>query len=253
MTDLFSVSVDFIQGATLRGRVHLINPDAPFVPEEATFPLALLTEAWFALSSGFLSDGDGMPGREDRYPGSALRGRAIEAGVRRADEYREIFDLIMGEKVRTTHDGYLLADDGRTVLAPRRLAKAEYGDRLDTGGGHDGISRYVRTRSRPDEFGRRAAEVVTSYTLGPLRNVPLWSEVAAVEDPDEPWEEGEREAIADLTGTADLSDWQPWVLISLRPLDQHPYREITVTVRDPDYLEHLVTGMRWSTTHTGYV
>ena len=32
-----------------------------------------------------------------------------------------------------------------------------------------------------------------------------------------------------------------------------PYAEITVTVSDAGYLEHLTPGMRWGTTMTGHV
>ncbi|WP_171170100.1 hypothetical protein [Streptomyces sp. I05A-00742] len=38
MTSIFTVSVDSVEGSTLRGRVHIINPDIPWVPQEAAFP-----------------------------------------------------------------------------------------------------------------------------------------------------------------------------------------------------------------------
>ncbi|MDX3224351.1 hypothetical protein [Streptomyces sp. ME19-01-6] len=229
MTDVFAVSIDAVEGCTLRGRVHLINPDVPSVPKEAAFPLALLVEAW-----------------------PPEHGAESAAGRRLNDEFGELFDAIVGKKIRVTDDGYLLADDGKTVLTPRRTAKAVYGRQL-SGGGHDHISRYVRTQSDPEEFYRRAAEIVTSYEVGPVRNIPLWSEVVAVEHPEEPWEEGDLDDIAGLEGEADLRVWQTWRFLDTLPFDKQPCADITVTVCDPSYLEHMVGGARWSTTHTGRV
>lgn len=40
MTDLSAVSIDSVEGPTFRGRVHLINPGARQVPDEAMFPVA---------------------------------------------------------------------------------------------------------------------------------------------------------------------------------------------------------------------
>ncbi|MEU5024959.1 hypothetical protein [Streptomyces milbemycinicus] len=253
MTDLFAVSIDSVEECTVRGRLHIINPDAAFVPKSAPFPLALLVDAWFLLSNGFLRDGDGMPDRPDRYPYSPERGKEIVAGMRMKDEFRELYDAIRGKKIRVTDDGYLLADDGISVLIPRRTAKAVYGEELGSGSGHDGVSRYVLTRSDAYEFYDRAAEIVTSYEKSPIRNVPLWSEVVALEHPDQPWEEGDLDDIAGLEGEADLSEWQTWMLVGTRPFEELPYSDFTFTVSHPAYLEHVVGGMRWSTTHTGRV
>jgi hypothetical protein len=232
--------------------VYLINPDVPCVPEEAAFPLALLVDAWWRLSHGYLRDGDGMPEGEDRYPISTERGKEIVDGMPLNDEFRELFDAIIGKKIRVSEDGYLLADDGTTVLRPRRTAKAVYG-RLGGGSGSDGLSRFVMTPSNPEKFYQRAADIVTSYEAGPLHNVPQWSEVMALEHPEEPWEEGDLDEIAGLEGEADLYEWQTWMLVGTLPLEEYPYRDITVTVRYPGYLEHMVGGMRWSTPHTGRV
>ncbi|WP_281066966.1 hypothetical protein [Streptomyces inhibens] len=38
MTDLFTISVDAVEGMTFRGRVHIINPDAASGPKGRTFP-----------------------------------------------------------------------------------------------------------------------------------------------------------------------------------------------------------------------
>ncbi|MGW3569149.1 hypothetical protein ACWDSL_35715 [Streptomyces sp. NPDC000941] len=212
MTDLFAVSIDSVEECTVRGRLHIINPDAAFVPKGPPFPLALLVDAWFLLSNGFLRDGDGMPSRPDRYPYSTERGMEIVAGMRMKDEFRELYDAVRGKKIRVTDDGYLLADDGISVLIPRRTARAVYGAELGGASGYDGISHYVLTESDPVEFSCRAFEIVTSYETGPIRNVPLRSEV-----------------------------------------EELPCSDFTFTVSHPAYLEHVVGGMRWSTTHTGQV
>ncbi|MFI1332159.1 hypothetical protein ACH4U7_18845 [Streptomyces sp. NPDC020845] len=160
MTDLFAVSIDAVDGCTLRGRV-------------------LLVDAWWLLDEGY--------------------------------------HALLGKKIRVSEDGCLLADDGKTVLTPRRTAKAVYGEQLTGGGGQDQISRYVMTERNPEEFYRRTAE------------------------------------IADLEGAADLSDWRTWVFAGTRPFEESLYADFTATVRDPAYLEHMVGGMRWSTAHTGRV
>ncbi|TDC72554.1 hypothetical protein [Streptomyces hainanensis] len=251
MTDIFHVTIDSVRDATLRARVYVINPDVPDVPEEPTFPLALLADVWWMLDNGNLTDDDDDGHRPQRCPFSPERGREILAGMAMGDELGEVFGLIVGRLIRITEYGYLLADDAKTLLEPRRKAKDVYGRLL--GVGRDDISRYAWTPSDPVRFDVRTAEIVTSYERGPLRNVPLWSEAAAFDDPDEPWEEGEREKIAGLAGTADLSNWRAWPVIASRALEAFPYRDFTVTVSHPGYLEHLAAGMSWSTTHTGRV
>ncbi|MEU4845676.1 hypothetical protein [Streptomyces gilvosporeus] len=252
MTDLFTVSIDTVEGPTFRGRVHLINPDAWQVPKRTTFPLALLVDAWFLLANGYLHNDDDRVPRGDRYPFSEERGKEIVAGMRLKDEFPELYGFIFGKKLRVNAAGYLVADDGRTVLEPRRQAKDVY--ELGGGSGHDEISHYVFTVRNAEAFSRRAADVVTTYHSSPVRNVPLWSEVATLEDEDHPWEPGEsREEMATWEDPADLEYWRVWRLLENRPFEKRPYVDITVTVSHPAYLEHLTDGMRWSTAHTGHV
>ncbi|WAP57792.1 hypothetical protein [Streptomyces sp. S465] len=252
MTDLFTVSIDAVEDSTFRGRVHLINPDAWQVPSEPTFPMALLVDAWFLLTNGHLhNDDDGVP-RGDRYPFSEERGKEIVAGMRLKEEFSELYGFLFGKRLRVDADGYLLGDDGRTVLEPRTLAKDVY--ELGGGSGHDGISHLLWTRNNGEAFSQRAADVVTTYRCGTVRNVPLWSEVAALEDEDEPWEPGEsREEMATWEDPADLEHWRVWRLLETRAFDERPSVDIVVTVGHPAYLEHLTAGMRWSTAHTGRV
>ncbi|MEU7314358.1 hypothetical protein [Streptomyces sp. NPDC007083] len=245
MTTIFTVSVDSIEGATLRGRVHIVNPDVPFVPEETVFPLSLLVDAWWNLDHGFLLNEDDEESGGDRYPFTEEQGKDIAAGMRLNDEFSKLYELVLGKRIRVTEDGYLLADDGKTVLEPRRKAEEAY--ELDGSSGHDGVSHYVMSPGNEEKFSQCAADVVTSYDISPYRNVPLASEVAALEDPDEPWDPEE------LDGPADLDDDGVWKLLSGRSFAERPYAEIVVTVSDAGYLEHMVAGMRWETTMTGHV
>ncbi|MFF2024500.1 hypothetical protein ACFVW2_22180 [Streptomyces sp. NPDC058171] len=248
MTDLFTVSVDGVEGPAFRGRIHLLGADAVRVPRENSFPVALLADAWARLDRGRLGDEEEAVTRPvDRYPFSAERGRQIAAGMRLAGEFHDLHACLAGRLLRVTDEGFLLSDDGSTLLEPRRRAAEVY----DLGGsGRDAVSPYVRTLRDTDELARRAAVIVTGYEIGPLRNVPLWSEVAAVE-PDE-WEPG-LEEMATWTESADLDYWRTWRLLDGRPFEEQPYAEVVVKVTDAGYLEHLTDGMRWSTARTGAV
>lgn len=240
MTTIFTVSVDSVEGSTLHGRVHIVNPDVPYVPEEAVFPLSLLADAWWKLDKGHLRDEGDEDG--ERYPFTEQQGKDIIAGMRLKDEFPNLFELILGKEIRVTEDGYLLADDGETVLEPRRKAEDVY--KLSRGS-RPGYS--VFTSGDAEEFSRRAADIVTSYDIRPYRNVPLRSEVAALKGPNEPWDPEQPD------GPADLDDYDVWDLFGDHSIAELPYAEIVVTVSDVGYLEHMVSGMRWDTTMTGHV
>ncbi|WP_329560202.1 hypothetical protein OG711_22705 [Streptomyces uncialis] len=229
MTDLFTVSVDSVEGAAFHGRVHLIGADAVRVPRDVTFPVALLVDAW-----------------SRRGRGGPAGGGAPDTGDARLDgEFRVLHECLHGRLLRVTDDGFLLADDGTTVLEPRRRAAEVY----DLGGAdRDEVSAYVRTLTDADAFGRLAASVVTGYDIGPLVNVPVWSDVAAVEP--EEWEPG-LEEMATWSEPADLDYWRTWRLLETRPFEELPCAGITVKVSDPAYLEPLADGMRWSTAYAG--
>ncbi|MEU0568916.1 hypothetical protein ABZ297_26560 [Nonomuraea sp. NPDC005983] len=230
MTSIFTVSVDSVEGCTLRGRVHVINPDVPFVPQETVFPLSLLVDAWWHLDNGFLHNEDDEERGGERYPFTDEQGKAITAGMRLKDEFRKLYELILGKEIRVTKDGYLLADDGKTILEPRRKAEDVY--KL-SGGSRPGYS--VFTSGNAEEFSQCAADIVTSYGISPYRNAPHLSEAAALEDPEE------------------LDVWDGLELEEDYSFTEIPYAEILVTVSDAGYLEHMVAGMRWDTTMTGHV
>ncbi|MGA4992658.1 hypothetical protein [Nonomuraea bangladeshensis] len=89
------------------------------------------------------------------------------------------------------------------------------------------------TSGDAEEFSQRAADIVTSYDVGPYRNAPHLNEAAALEAPEE------------------LDVWDGLELGEDHSFNEIPYAEIVVTVSDPGYLEHMVAGMRWDTTMTG--
>ncbi|MFI9047981.1 hypothetical protein [Streptomyces sp. NPDC053427] len=215
MTDLYTVSITAVEERTLRARVHLINPDAAYVSEKATFPLALLLDAWFVLSKGFLHNEASRGGRGDRLPIPEEEAGRIVAGMRLKGEFQELHDLAVGKEIQ--------------------LSATEF------------------TSSPPDraEFARRAAGIVTSYEVGRIQGLPLYSEVAAMEDAYDPWHPGEREELAEIHDEVDPDYERAWTLIRTRPFSQWPSADIAATVRDAGYLEHMVSGMRWSTAHAG--
>ncbi|MDA2809866.1 hypothetical protein O4J56_04375 [Nocardiopsis sp. RSe5-2] len=228
MTTIFTVSVDSVEGSTLRGRVHVVNPDVPYVPREPAFALSLLVDAWWRLDNGYWHDEEHEGG--ERCPFSEEEGKEMTTGMRLRDEFPNLFELILGKEIRVTEDGYLLAGDGETVLEPRRKAEDVY---ELSGGGRPGYS--VFTHGDAEDFSQRAAAIVTAYEISPYRNAPHLAEAAVPEDPEE------------------LDVWE-----GLEPEEDHsfaeiPYVEITVTVSDPGYLEHMAAGMRWDTTMTGEV
>lgn len=220
--------------------MHIVNDDVPYVPEETVFPLSLLVDAWWRLDNGYLHNEDNEDG--ERYPCTEEQGKDIVAGMRLKDEFPNLLELILGKEIRVTHDGYLLAEDGKTVLEPRRKAEDVY--KL-SGGSRPGYS--VFTSGDSEKFSQHAADIVTSYDISPYRNVPLLSEVAALKNPDKPWDPKEPD------GPADLEDWDVWDVFEDHSIAELPYAEIVVTVSDVGYLEHMVAGMRWDTTMTGHV
>ena len=200
----------------------MINPDATRVPDISSFFVQLLNEAWHRALNGFWFDHPD-PTRSDVNPLSADQSREITANMRLKDQFAKLQNLFHGT-IRVDEHGYLLADDGRTVLDPPRRAAEVY--KLSGGLGMDEISHYVTERPDPDVIYRRC---------------------------DNPWEpDEEREEMATWVGPADMDNWRVWPVIRIRSMDERPYSDITVTVGDPGYLEHLTAGMRWSSTAHGY-
>lgn len=248
VTDLYVVSLDAVEDATFRGRVHLINPDATLIPDISSFFVQLLLEAWHRLSNGYWFDHPD-PSRADRHPFSPEQAHQIPANMRLKDEFQKLQNLFFGE-IRVDENGYLLADDGRTVLDPPRKAEEVYEVWDDSQ--MDEISRYVRAKPDPDAIYRRSDEIVTHFHISPVHNIPSWAELAAVEDEEDPLAPEERETMAAWEGLADMDYTRAWTVIRNRAFEDRPYADITVTVSDPGYLGHLAAGMRWSSTAHGY-
>ncbi|CAM3215129.1 hypothetical protein [Stackebrandtia soli] len=237
MSDLYIVSVDVVDRQTLRGRVHLVHPDAPYVPHEKPFALALLMDAWGRLERGFAyTEDEADDGRGDRWPFSAERGIEIERAMRLRGDFAALSDLYFGRRVRVTEDGYLLTDDG-DIDEPRRQASEVYA--LSGNHGRRGTDHHVWTVSDLDAFERRAEAIIELVEVGPLLNLPTQGEVAALDGgecdtPDAP---------------ADLTDETVWTLLADLPFSRAPYVDMTIVVRDEGHLEHLAAGARWSTAH----
>ncbi|MGW1363072.1 hypothetical protein ACWCQP_37390 [Streptomyces chartreusis] len=140
-------------------------------------------------------------------PFTKEQAKNITAGMRLKNEFRNLYELIFGYR---------------------------YGISPPSGDTH----------GNAEEYSQCATDIVTSYDISPYQNVPLWSEVIAFANRDEPWDPEEPD------GPADLDDSRVWKLLRDREL---PYAEISVTVSDAGYLEHMIAGMCWDTTMMGYV
>ncbi|MEV0084412.1 hypothetical protein [Saccharopolyspora sp. NPDC050642] len=68
MTALYRISIDDKTDATVRGRFHMINPDAGILPEEDDdlLPLEIMIDAWRRMKLGYFFVGDGLG--DDRLP-----------------------------------------------------------------------------------------------------------------------------------------------------------------------------------------
>ncbi|GAA4635396.1 hypothetical protein GCM10023196_080710 [Actinoallomurus vinaceus] len=220
MTDLFTVSIDARDDRTLRGRVHIINPDACFFPRGPEFPMQVIMDAWWCMNEGFsfeLAPFSRDEGKE----------RATESSAK--DEFEELYDFFSGKKVRVDAGGYLLEDGSKKVRTPQVRASEVYKDDLHPYGGQgfDGDTHYIMLKPKPTEFRKRAQEIIISNELGEQHNVPTGVDIS------------------------DLFEDELDGLLRDRPLEARPYAEFTVEVSGAQYLEHLSGGMRWSTTYSG--
>lgn len=219
MTDLFTVSIDARDDRTLRGRVHIINPDASFFPKGPEFPMQVIMDAWWCMKEGFSFT---------LAPFSWEDGKEIAATSPAKDEFEELYEFFSGRKVRTDAGGYLLKDGSKKVLTPKVRASEVYKDDLHPYGaqGFDGDTHYTMLKPKPAKFRKRAQEIISSNEVGEQHNVPTGTDISEL---------GEEE----LDGLLD------------RPLEARPYAEFVVEVNGARYLEHLSGGMQWSTAYSG--
>ncbi len=98
MSDLYTVTIDAVEGPSFKGTVHIVHPDSAYLPDQPTFPMALLMDAWYLLTQGYLLNDPPTLSGGDRYPFSVARGQEIVAGMRRGPEFAELFDCLIGDR-----------------------------------------------------------------------------------------------------------------------------------------------------------
>ncbi len=236
MTDQYRISIDDKTGATVRGRVHIINPDSESVPPGRDFPMRMILEVWHRLREGFFftSGDDRMP--DDRVPGDFGQAQAVAANLEVTAEFERLWDLDNGahihlsdqevEELRAVDE---IRDDERKQAATQAL-KERYGVKSLSVGLSAGVS-YVRRPRDGAAFHEVACEIITDYQVGATHNwPPPWDGVEDDEDFDE-------DEYADKLERMRLEDY--------------PYAEFTFTVKDPRYIEHLSGGIHFSTTIYG--
>lgn len=217
MSSLYTVAIDAVEGSAFRGRVYLIHPDALYVPDQPTFPAALLAEAWDLLTNGFLQNDPETWRHGDRYPFSVERGKEIVAGMARGAALGEHYACVMGDRpcpmeelVRRAGEIVTSYDIGPIQAIPT------WGE----------VAAFESEQGEQSEEDEQARE----HTAGEERKGT--AQAAPSQPADAP---------------ADMEDQRVWDLLATREIPEWPHAEIKVTVSDPAYLAHLVDGIRWST------
>ncbi|XVS66228.1 hypothetical protein ACQPYE_09260 [Actinosynnema sp. CA-299493] len=84
--DTYRISIDGRAGATLRGRVHIINPDAEAVPPGRDFALRVIVEVWHRIRHGHF-----FTSAEENLPDDRLHLRLEELGGV-VEDLRSVFE-----------------------------------------------------------------------------------------------------------------------------------------------------------------
>ncbi|MDA3648646.1 hypothetical protein LZ318_16875 [Saccharopolyspora indica] len=86
MTALYRIAIDDRTDATVRGRFHMINPDAGILPDYEELVLEIMLDAWQRMKDGRFYTGDGLT--DDALPISTGEAAAL------ADEHelKEVFE-----------------------------------------------------------------------------------------------------------------------------------------------------------------
>lgn len=224
MTDLYRISIDDKTGATLRGRVHIINPDAEEVPPGRDFPLRMIIEVWHRTREGFFFTHDRLD--DDRLHRGLDEAAAIANEMELKVEFERLRSLDRGVQVHLTDEE---AEEVRAAgkirnkelkKAARRALVEKHGVEF-TSFGNNGTW-YISGERDGHAFYEEALEIVTDYQFGEMRNWPPH------------WE---------------LTDDEYHERFGRRPLKlaDYPYAEFTFTVKDTRYLEHLDGGIHFST------
>jgi hypothetical protein len=181
----------------------------------------------------FESTNDRMP--DDRLHVDPDEARTIAENLDVKAELQQLEDLDFGvdirlsdeqaEEVRAVHR----IRDHKQKEAARQALKERYGvESLGLKG--DAEVHYLTGPRDGLAFYERACEIITDYRVGDVRNWPP------------PWDFGED---ADEDEYADKLDRMS--------LDDYPYAEFTLTVKDPRYVEHLGGGIHFATAiHSEY-
>ncbi|MFW5418289.1 hypothetical protein J0910_16895 [Nocardiopsis sp. CNT-189] len=156
MTDQLKVSLDTREDRTLRGHVHIHNPDTAYFPTEPEFAAQILMDAW-PRPRHVLEE---HPSAQDPSTADAM--------------IKRLWDAFLGENVRTDADRHVL--DPRTLRPrePRITVDDAYKGRLHPfgGTGSDTRSHTVQLAPAPERFAELTREIVLSYRLGAGRNLP---------------------------------------------------------------------------------
>ncbi|ROP37564.1 hypothetical protein [Saccharothrix texasensis] len=102
--DTYRISIDDRSGATLRGRVHIINPDAEAVPPGRDFALRVIVEVWHRIRHGhfFTSGEENLPDDRLHLGLDELRGVVEEPGLKSVFERLRALDR--GRDARAFHE-----------------------------------------------------------------------------------------------------------------------------------------------------
>ncbi|WP_033437105.1 hypothetical protein [Saccharothrix sp. NRRL B-16314] len=237
MTTTYRISIDDRSGATLRGRVHIVNPDAERVPPGRDFALRLIVEVWHRVREDYLftSSGENLP--DDRVHRDPTELRAVTEGSELREEFERLWALDHGAEVRLSDEQVAeieacreIRDHGQRESA-RHALKARYGvESLSVS--FDGTP-HLRTTRDGHAFHDRAGGIVTDYTLGEMRNWPP------------PWDFG------DDVDPDDFDEDEYSDRLDRMALEDYPYTEFRITVKDDRYLDHLGGGIHLATTLFG--
>jgi hypothetical protein len=230
VTDTYRISIDDKSDAILRGRVHVVNPDAERVPPGEDFALRLIIEVWHRIREGYVFESVSNRMPDDRLHRDPRELRRMANDPELTAEFERLMGLDQGTdihlsdeevaEIRAVHE----IRDHRQKESARQALMERYGVESLSIGISAGKP-YISTERDSDAFYERAREIVTDYRLGEMRNwPPPWGE-----DEDEFDEDEYADKLARMT------------------LEDYPYAEFTLTAKDARYLAHMGGGIHLST------
>ncbi|WP_343952236.1 hypothetical protein [Nonomuraea longicatena] len=216
MSDLYRISIDGKTGSTVRGRVHIIHPDAEEVPEGEDFALRMILEVWDRARKGHFFVGNAYG--DDHMHLDLAQAQALAEGAEFREEFERLQVLDEGLHVVLTEEENAaagLGDDAVVALGEK------YGIApLRAWGSQEG-RHYIQGRRDGRAFYSEACRIVTDYEVGEMCGWPPHWELSE--------EEYKRRFGRRGPKLADL-----------------PYAEFTFTVKDARYVEHLEGGIHFA-------